>query len=249
MHETPVSTQYSHTDKSRNALVWDYILSFPIKLRDLSIDSLLVLTAWTSDGQVFGGTNLRFFDENGCLKRGKQKLIFYFDTRGDGNVIEDRNNTPGDYYENYSKWDYKFKMEKSLEKYKASQYGSNNTRNNNNNNNNNNNENNNNNNNIEWLDRLVLNRLNAPFSDSSSSSVLYKNNSPTNESKSLNSNFNSNSNLNNLIGDNDYDDNNDNDFKNWGCPLEEIDLQSFCFLIVELPFLPYEVFYFIIMFF
>lgn len=114
LHETPVSTHYATIDKLRNALVWDYVLSFPVKIRELSLNAVLVITAFTPDGTPFGGTTMRFFNDSGCLKRGKQKLIFYFGRVADPNVIISENLTPGNLYELYRNWDYSFSMEKVL---------------------------------------------------------------------------------------------------------------------------------------
>jgi len=63
LHETPVSTHYATIDKLRNALVWDYVLSFPVKIRELSLNAVLVITAFTPDGTPFGGTTMRFFND------------------------------------------------------------------------------------------------------------------------------------------------------------------------------------------
>lgn len=196
VHETPVSTQFSHIDATNNALVWDYVLTFPVKMRDLSIDSLLVFTAWTADGKPFGGTNMKFFDDRECLKRGKQKLMFYFNTRGDANVISHQNLTPGDFYSDYEKWDYKFKMEKTLEKYKMGVSASAGVMRDSSHN---------------WLDRILLERiytsLENPEVTASDGDMLAS-----------------------LL-----------DQAGWGRPLEEIDLDTFCFLIIEMPSLPHEV--------
>jgi hypothetical protein len=185
MHETPVSTQYCFVDELRNSLVWDYILSFPVKTRDLSLDSLLVLTAWTPSGKVFGGTTMSFFDENGCLKRGKQKLMFYFNMKGDGNVIPARNKTPGELYDHYLKWDCKFKMEKNFETYKSNLSAMSAAKQDNK---------------TEWLDRLLLTRIQETLGSGSPQ----------------------------IDGESD---------DGWGCSMEELDLLSFTFLVVEMPVL------------
>ena len=52
LHGTPVSTHFSLWDSTRNALIWDYLLIFPVKIRELSLDSMLVLTAWTANGII-----------------------------------------------------------------------------------------------------------------------------------------------------------------------------------------------------
>jgi hypothetical protein len=120
LHECPMYTHFAVPDGHRNALVWDCVLSFPVKLRDLSLNAVLAITAWTSTGRVIGGTTMRFFDNNGSLKRGKQKLIFFFGRQADTNVIADKNETPGELYDLYAAHDYGFMMEKHLEAYRAS---------------------------------------------------------------------------------------------------------------------------------
>jgi len=148
MHECPISTRFGEVDTSKNLISWDAILTFPVKFRDLSQDAILVLTAWSGDGTVVGGTALRFFDENGCLKRGKQKLVFYFNKVGDPNVNRFQNTTPGEIYDLYAPWDYSFQMEKHLETFQrnamqaASEPSSLKKR-------------------TEWLDRLTLQRIKA----------------------------------------------------------------------------------------
>ena len=52
LHGTPVSTHFSLWDSARNALIWDYLLIFPVKIRELSLDSMLVITAWTANGII-----------------------------------------------------------------------------------------------------------------------------------------------------------------------------------------------------
>lgn len=57
---------------------------------------MVVFTAWGPDGKPFGGTSMKLFDEQDSLKRGKQKLIFYFDRRGDNHIHSE---TLGELYE------------------------------------------------------------------------------------------------------------------------------------------------------
>jgi hypothetical protein len=59
---------------------------------------MLLCTVWNSQGQVFGGTSMRIFDEEGeTLKQGKQKLVFYFDKPGNSHV--DASSQGGELYE------------------------------------------------------------------------------------------------------------------------------------------------------
>jgi hypothetical protein len=63
---------------------------------DLSLNSMLVFTAWTPDGRPYGGSSMHLFDDSGTLKMGKQKLIFYFDRRAENHVCSA---TAGELYE------------------------------------------------------------------------------------------------------------------------------------------------------
>jgi hypothetical protein len=66
---------------------------------DLCENSSLVFTLWTPDRKPFGGCSMKLFDENGALKSGKQKLIFYFDRCGDSFIDS---STPGELYDRYA---------------------------------------------------------------------------------------------------------------------------------------------------
>jgi hypothetical protein len=65
---------------------------------DLCSNSMVVFTAWGPDGKPFGGSTMSFFDQSNSLKRGKQKLIFYFDRRGDNHI---RSETLGELYDRF----------------------------------------------------------------------------------------------------------------------------------------------------
>ena len=198
LHGTPVSTHFSLWDDCRNALIWDYLLIFPVKIRELSLDSILVLTAFTADGKPFGGTSMRFFNENGCLKKGKQKLLFYFGCYGDNNVNLLENKTPGNIYDLYAEYDEGFKMEKALEAYKNSITSAENFHNNGNQ------RGDDSNSRDDWLDRFTISQIQSTLS-----STLLRGSSSA--------------------------------AKTWGCPPEELDLQTFCNLVIELPMLPHDV--------
>jgi len=121
MHEYPIKTNYAVKNISRNCLSWDYVLSFPIKFRELSRNAMIVITAWTPSGLALGGTSCTLYDESGCLKRGKQKSLFYMNTIADTKVVG--NTTRGETYESqgFDKFDFPFKMEKHLENFKCQQ--------------------------------------------------------------------------------------------------------------------------------
>lgn len=197
VHESPVSTFFPMVDSSRNAFVWDYVMTFPLRMRDLSADALLVLTAWTPDGRVLGGTSMNFFEENGCMKRGKQKLMFYFGTIGDPNSVRSLNTTRGEMYDQFAKYDHRFKLEKELEAFtcnQSSNRGRSDAKN-------------------EWLDRLTYTQLKTCLEPRDSAGVV-----PTVPGKGP-----------------------DKILRTWGRSAEELELESYCFLIVDLPILQYPV--------
>lgn len=196
MHETPISTQFCTVDEPRNNLVWDYVLSFPVKVRDLSLDSILVLTAWTAEGEVYGGTTMNFFDEFGRMKSGKQKLMFFFGIQGDDNVVPALNKTPGECYDYYFKWDYKFQMEKHYETYKSNLQQIRASKQENK---------------LEWLDRQVLARIQDTMGIAVNPYDLSTSESDQPETDKT------------------------------AYSLEEMDLQSFCFLVIEVPYLQHPV--------
>eukprot|EP01039_Chlorochromonas_danica_P008751 gene8751-9645_t len=138
MNDPPALSLYSQSDNSKNIHNWNNLLSFSIKVRDLSLDSVIALTVRDENGRVFCGTSMRIFDENGSMKQGKQKLMVFFGKAGDPNVVMEENTTPGEYYEHFAQYDQKFKMEKRMEAYKmaSNQNGSN-----------------------AWLDKLLLKRI------------------------------------------------------------------------------------------
>ena len=73
LHEAPVRTHFATLDPYRCALVWDYVLSLPVRVMDLPRDATLVFTVWSEKGQLFGTSFTRLFDMSGRLKNGKRK--------------------------------------------------------------------------------------------------------------------------------------------------------------------------------
>jgi|LauGreSBDMM110SN_4_FD.fasta_scaffold61508_2 hypothetical protein len=118
LNEIPSSTHYATIDPVRNAMIWDYTINFPIKVRDLASDSLLLINAYTADHEIFGSTTLPLFDPNGILLQGKQKLMFYFDLNSDKTLPISNNKTPGRIYDVFKQYDIGFQMEKALETYR-----------------------------------------------------------------------------------------------------------------------------------
>jgi hypothetical protein len=227
--DPPINTLFSSTNEAMNYLSWDYNAIFPIKIKDLSLDSLLVMTILTADQRIIGGTSMRLFDEEGCFKQGKQKLLFFPSSStqagGDNNVVYAENKTPGEYYNSFASYDGEFQFEKTSELfYKrntlpnhpiviSNSY------------------NNNTNDNIrkEWLDNLMIKRLNQinllkpSFNKSNSSS--------SNSANSLNNDENE-------IIQKYYE-----SFISSLSSLEELEIKSFFYLIIELPTFSFPLFY------
>lgn len=119
LHEAIISTNFSIIDSNLYYLLWDYIMTFPFKLRDLSSNTIITFTAKSSTNQIIGGTTFHLYDKNGLLKQGKQKLVFYFGCEPDDSIILDMNQTPGELYDlYYSKQDNIFQIEKYFDNYK-----------------------------------------------------------------------------------------------------------------------------------
>ncbi len=146
MHVPCTSTLFSQIDHSRNAHVWRNMISFPIKVRDLSLDTIITFTVKSADGDTLCGTTMRIFDENGAIKQGKQKLMVFFGREGDPNVVIAQNKTPGEYFDHFQSYDHHFAVEKRLESFRSSTYQG--TA-------------------MPWLDKLLLKRiqegLNLPY--------------------------------------------------------------------------------------
>lgn len=228
LHECPVTTHFSLVDEFKNSLVWDDVLSFPVRFRDLTSDAVIVFTAWTSEGIPFGGTTMHLFDETGCLNRGKKKLIFFFGKKGDPNVIVDENTTPGNLYDLYSQWDHGFAMEKNLEAYRAAAAASeakigrtvpsSDAR-------------------MDWLDRLSLTRIQSILDEAlSRNQSFYSGSAPVHTGIEAESSLAGRSTgslpmqLSPLSN-------------GWGRPSEEIDLLTYCCLVLEMPNFPHQVRY------
>eukprot|EP01041_Mallomonas_annulata_P006452 gene6452-13035_t len=114
-HEVPISSHYSSIDSYRNNLNWNEVMTYPVKIRDLSWNSTLVFTVWTSKRTLFGSTTMKLFDNKGRLKRGKQKLLIYRNSVADYRL---QSCTDGEAYgrtEHLRTSDLCFQLEKKLE--------------------------------------------------------------------------------------------------------------------------------------
>jgi hypothetical protein len=205
---------------------------------------MVVFTAWGPDGKPFGGSSMSLFDERNSLKRGKQKLIFYFDRRGDNHI---RSETLGELYEwfvsiflpfisslnsflsfflliSYSKYDDNFIKEKKLEKYKNSVVSSSNRSTS---------PGGNMDLLLDWLDRLVLAQIQSSIAHGRKSSTSLEENNSTkvrNDSSDTTPGASASASTSNGFID--------------SPPVlspEIQDLYSYCCLVIDLPMFPHPV--------
>lgn len=118
VHDPPLSTLFGLVDQTTGTVFWDHVLTFPMKVKDLSYDSIIVFTVWTPDGRPFAGTTMRIFNELGSMKQGKQKLLLFPGRSGDPNIVTKANLTPGEYYSCFQHTDHEFQLEKVAEAYR-----------------------------------------------------------------------------------------------------------------------------------
>lgn len=82
--------QTSHKSFSGSNITWNEIITLPIKYRDLSRDSRLVVTVYDIQGprklQIVGGSSLGLFGKKSTLKKGKQRLFIHPGLIGDGSI-------------------------------------------------------------------------------------------------------------------------------------------------------------------
>jgi hypothetical protein len=198
MNHPSAQTLFSQADYQLNHIIWDQLIHYPIKVRDLLLDSLIVFNVLTPEGNIVGGTTMRLFDDYGCLKQGRQKLLFYFNNPGDPNVIVKENRTPGEYYEVFASYDQEFTMERHYERYRLTNCA----------------ENGKYDPKTEWLDRLILKRIER-FREPTTIDE-YSMNNPDVMLRRLKDEY-------------------------FGKPLEELELKGFSYLILDMPTLSYPV--------
>ena len=129
-----VRTHFATLDPYRCALVWDYVLSLPVLIKDLPRDASIVFSIWSESGELFGTTFTCLFDSKGVLKSGKQKMIFHRAKKrknDDGITIIDPLPSDKDFDNKYQENEYEskyahvdssFQLEKKLEHYKATSH-------------------------------------------------------------------------------------------------------------------------------
>ena len=129
---TIVRTHFATLDPYRCALVWDYVLSLPVRVKDLPRDASIIFSIWSESGELFGTTFTCLFNAQGVLKSGKQKMIFHRAKKSrdadDNEVIgplpSDKDylgrRRENEYETKYAHCDSSFQLEKKLEHYKRS---------------------------------------------------------------------------------------------------------------------------------
>jgi len=85
VHSVPMSTHVP-SRSSHSEAQWDEWVVLPMKYRDLSRSAMLAMTVWSATGKPLGGTTLAFFDADGVLRTGLQKLVLWPGVEADGSV-------------------------------------------------------------------------------------------------------------------------------------------------------------------
>lgn len=116
---TRINTHFGVFDAPRVSYVWNSLVSFSTKFRDLSRDAKVQFTARSADGSVIGATTLSLFNEDGVMLQGKQKLLFYFLEDADVDTIFFAKNLRGELFSEVAKFDEAFKIEKTMEAYQT----------------------------------------------------------------------------------------------------------------------------------
>lgn len=233
LHESPISTLFANIDISTNSLVWDYLLNFPCKIRDLSLDSKLVLIVWTSEGVIFGSSSMSLFNEKQLFKQGKQKLMFYY--HNDNNIktlFDYQEICKGENYQYYERHDYPFIIEKKIELFTKNQNYM---------------HKNNIINKYEWLDRYTLSYMTSTLAQSSTTShAFHTHNYQDDDVGDDDHNIDNNSidNINNQKSTQTYKNEQKLthiiDKPRSYLPIVN-DLETFTFLVIELPILQYPI--------
>lgn len=117
---TEISTNFGAVDVSRMCYIWDSVVSFSSKFRDLSRDAKIQFTVRAADGHAIGSTTICVFDDAGVMLQGKQKLLFFFLEDGDSDPAFLSKNLKGEMYAEVSKFDNAFAVEKTLEAFQTS---------------------------------------------------------------------------------------------------------------------------------
>jgi len=125
---TPARTTFSFSGAR-----WGQWLRLPIKYEQLPVDSQMVLTVWGVDGPrkkiPIGGTTFSLFGKSKTLRKGKQNLVVWRGSEGDGGI---KTTTPGK-SKTVTELD---RLEKTVKKYHRNQIPK-----------------------LEWLDELAFQRM------------------------------------------------------------------------------------------
>lgn len=75
MHSVPVRTRApSAYDTRRRSVVWDELVKFPLKMRELTRDAELSMSVVGDGGRSVASARMKLFDEKGVLKQGLVKV-------------------------------------------------------------------------------------------------------------------------------------------------------------------------------
>lgn len=101
------------TKCSESSIYWNEWLSFPVRYRDLSRNSLLTITIWGVGWVPIGGTTISFFTKHGVLRDGNQCLRIWPGVEADSSPHP---TTPSEINDEWQKQE-SFRLDKLREKY------------------------------------------------------------------------------------------------------------------------------------
>uniref|UniRef100_K3X9V2 phosphatidylinositol 3-kinase n=1 Tax=Globisporangium ultimum (strain ATCC 200006 / CBS 805.95 / DAOM BR144) TaxID=431595 RepID=K3X9V2_GLOUD len=112
MHPMAISSK-APTKCSESSIYWNEWLSFPVRYRDLSRNSLLAITIWGVGWVPIGGTTISFFTKHGVLRDGNQCLRIWPGVEADSSP---HTTTPSEIHDEWAKQE-SFRLDKLREKY------------------------------------------------------------------------------------------------------------------------------------
>ncbi|DBA04605.1 TPA: hypothetical protein N0F65_012188 [Lagenidium giganteum] len=112
LHPMVISSK-NPTKSSESSIYWNEWLSFPVKYRDLSRNSLLAVTIWGVGWVPLGGTTISFFTRQGVLRDGIQCLRIWQNVEADPSA---NTTTPSEVSDEWAKQEC-FRLDKLREKY------------------------------------------------------------------------------------------------------------------------------------
>ncbi|CEG46181.1 Phosphatidyl inositol kinase (PIK-A) [Plasmopara halstedii] len=112
LHPMVISSK-SPTKCSNSTIYWNEWISFPVRYRDLSRNSLLAITIWGVDWVPVGGSTISFFTKQGVLRDGVQCLRIWEGREADSSPTT---RTPSEIDEEWVRQEC-FRLDKLREKY------------------------------------------------------------------------------------------------------------------------------------